>query len=114
MAKPELGLKRQCVACGTRFYDLLRAPAVCPKCGTEQPAEAPRTRRPGGAAAAAERARAKAVPIAAEPALEDAEAEEVAETEDEEVLEDTSDLEDGDADLAGDISVEEPEDSEER
>ena len=30
MAKPELGLKRQCVACGTRFYDLMRAPAICP------------------------------------------------------------------------------------
>ena len=45
MAKPELGLKRSCVSCGTRFYDLARAPAVCPKCGTEQPAEQPRLRR---------------------------------------------------------------------
>jgi uncharacterized protein (TIGR02300 family) len=113
MAKPELGLKRQCVACGTRFYDLLRTPAQCPKCGTEQPAELPRTRRPAGGAAA-ERARAKAIPVAAEPALEDAEAEEAVESEEEEVLEDTSDLEDGDADLAADIAVEEPGDPEER
>ena len=45
MAKPELGLKRVCVACGTKFYDLTRAPAICPKCGTEQPAEQPRLRR---------------------------------------------------------------------
>ena len=45
MAKPELGLKRTCVACGTRFYDLTRSPAICPKCGTEQPAEQPRLRR---------------------------------------------------------------------
>jgi uncharacterized protein (TIGR02300 family) len=115
MAKPDLGLKRQCVACGTRFYDLMRAPAVCPKCGTEQPAELPRARRPGGAAAAAEAKARKPVPVA-EPALEDAEVEGVveAEDEDEEVLEDTSDLEDGDADLAGDIAVDEPRDEEER
>lgn len=114
MAKPELGLKRQCVACGTRFYDLMRAPPICPKCGTEQPAEVPRPRRPGGVAAADSRARGKPVPIA-EPALEDAEVEEVVEAdEDEEVLEDTSDLEDGDADLAADIPVDEPREDEER
>ncbi len=34
MAKPELGLKRQCMSCGAKFYDLSRDPAVCPKCGT--------------------------------------------------------------------------------
>ena len=117
MAKPELGLKRQCVACGTRFYDLTRSPAVCPKCGTEQPAEMPRARRPGGgAAAAAAEAKARKPAPAAEPALEDAEVEGLveAEDEDEEVLEDTSDLEDGDADLAGDIAVDEPGEDEER
>lgn len=37
MAKPELGLKRTCVECNARFYDLNRVPAVCPKCGTTQP-----------------------------------------------------------------------------
>jgi uncharacterized protein (TIGR02300 family) len=34
VAKPELGLKRQCLSCGAKFYDLNRDPAVCPKCGT--------------------------------------------------------------------------------
>ncbi|UMY17936.1 TIGR02300 family protein [Methylobacterium organophilum] len=34
MARPELGLKRQCMSCGAKFYDLDRDPAVCPKCGT--------------------------------------------------------------------------------
>jgi len=34
VAKPELGAKRQCQACATKFYDLHRDPAVCPKCGT--------------------------------------------------------------------------------
>ncbi|WP_112664349.1 TIGR02300 family protein [Microvirga flavescens] len=34
MAKPELGLKRQCMSCGAKFYDLNKDPATCPKCGT--------------------------------------------------------------------------------
>ncbi len=34
MAKPELGMKRQCQNCGTKFFDLNRNPIVCPKCAT--------------------------------------------------------------------------------
>lgn len=34
MARPELGIKRQCMNCGAKFYDLARDPATCPKCGT--------------------------------------------------------------------------------
>ena len=34
MAKPELGMKRQCQNCGAKFFDLGRDPIVCPKCGT--------------------------------------------------------------------------------
>ena len=34
MAKPELGTKRLCAHCGTKFYDLNHAPITCPKCGT--------------------------------------------------------------------------------
>ena len=34
MAKPELGIKRICGNCGTKFYDLARDPILCPKCGT--------------------------------------------------------------------------------
>ncbi|MGH2342056.1 TIGR02300 family protein [Segnochrobactraceae bacterium EtOH-i3] len=34
MAKPELGTKRHCPSCGTRYYDLNRDPVLCPKCGT--------------------------------------------------------------------------------
>lgn len=33
MAKPELGTKRACTECGTKFYDLLKDPIMCPKCG---------------------------------------------------------------------------------
>ncbi len=34
VAKPELGSKRQCQACGAKFFDLNKDPIVCPKCGT--------------------------------------------------------------------------------
>lgn len=33
MAKPELGIKRTCLSCSTKFYDLNRDPIACPKCG---------------------------------------------------------------------------------
>jgi len=32
VAKPELGIKRICGNCGTKFYDLNRIPIICPKC----------------------------------------------------------------------------------
>lgn len=35
MAKTDRGTKRQCLSCATKFYDLNRAPIVCPKCGAE-------------------------------------------------------------------------------
>ncbi len=107
MAKPELGTKRTCVSCASRFYDLAHVPAVCPKCGTEQPAEQPRARRAGGNVVE-EKRRAKVVPV---PGLDDAEPEpEAAEEEvEEDVLEDTSDLEDG----ADEIAEVEPEAGEE-
>src|SRR5205085_3116516 len=33
VAKPELGTKRLCASCGTKFYDLKKDPIHCPKCG---------------------------------------------------------------------------------
>ncbi len=35
MAKPEWGVKRACLACGTRFYDMRKAPILCPSCGVK-------------------------------------------------------------------------------
>ena len=113
MAKPELGTKRVCVACGTRFYDLTKVRAVCPKCGTEQPIEQPRPRRTGGNVIE-ERRPNKPAPA---PGMEEAEievegVEDVEEEED--VLEDTGDLED-DADAIGpEIEVETDRDETER
>jgi uncharacterized protein (TIGR02300 family) len=103
MAKVELGIKRVCVSCGAKFYDLGKSPAVCPKCATEQPVEQPRPRRAGGNVIEEKRVK-KVIP----PGVEDAEVElEPAEDEaEEDVLEDTADLED-DADAIGtDIEVE--------
>jgi uncharacterized protein (TIGR02300 family) len=34
VAKPDLGSKRQCQNCGTKFFDLNKDPIICPKCGT--------------------------------------------------------------------------------
>lgn len=34
MAKAELGNKRICASCATKFYDMNKSPIVCPKCGT--------------------------------------------------------------------------------
>ncbi len=46
MANPELGAKQICPNCQTKFYDLGRRPAVCPKCGTAfDPEEAVKSRR---------------------------------------------------------------------
>ena len=104
MAKPELGTKRVCVSCGARFYDLGRVPAVCPKCSTEQPAEQPRLRRAAGNVME-EKRRLKPAPV---PGLDTADVEvEVADDEaDEDVLEDTSDLEDDDADAIVEVETE--------
>ena len=103
MVKPELGTKRLCVSCGARFYDLTKVPAVCPKCGTEQPVEQPRPRRTGGNVIEEKRPK-KPVPA---PGADDADVElEPAEEAEEDVLEDTSDLEDDADPLGTDIDVE--------
>ncbi|MGD0640021.1 MAG: TIGR02300 family protein [Roseiarcus sp.] len=35
MRNPKLGTKRQCQACGARFYDLAKRPVICAHCGAE-------------------------------------------------------------------------------
>ena len=102
MAKPELGLKRVCVACNTRFYDLTKTPAICPKCGTEQPVEQPRPRRAAGNVVDDKRPK-KPSPA---PDIEDVEVEGVEDVEEEDVLADAADLEDDADDLGGEIEVE--------
>ena len=104
MAKAELGTKRVCVACSTRFYDLGKSPAICPKCGTEQPLDQPRVRRPPGNVVEEKRPK-KPVPV---PGGDEAEleVEGVEDVEEEDVLEDASDLEDDADAISPDIEVE--------
>jgi uncharacterized protein (TIGR02300 family) len=46
LANPELGAKQICPNCQSKFYDLGRRPATCPKCATVfDPEEAVRNRR---------------------------------------------------------------------
>jgi uncharacterized protein (TIGR02300 family) len=101
MAKPELGSKRVCVSCQTRFYDLTRVPAQCPKCGTEQPPEQPRPRRMTGNVTEDRRPK-KPAP---EPGIEEVEVEGVEDVEEEDVLEAADDLEDDADTISTDIEV---------
>ena len=110
MVKPELGTKRVCVACSTRFYDLTKSPAVCPKCGTEQPVEQPRPRRAGGNVVEDKRPK-KPAPT---PEDVDVEVEGVEDVEEEDVLEAADDLEDDTDVISGDIEVESDADENER
>ena len=105
MAKLDLGLKRTCVACAAKFYDMGKAPAVCPKCGTEQPAEQPRARR------APLPVDPKLAKRAATPAAEgdDVEVEDAAE---DEALDDAEELDDADEVIADEIEVESERDEE--
>ncbi len=105
MVKPELGLKRVCVSCGARFYDLTKMPAVCPKCGTEQPLDQPRPKR-GGNVVERRLPKKAAVPDEAEAETEVEAADDEAE---DGVLEGDDDLDD-----AGDIEVEPDNDEAER
>ncbi len=109
MAKPEWGTKRVCQSCGTRFYDLMRTPCTCPKCGATVETEVvfkPR-RQSAEARAAAKLAPAAELGTAAIAegedldVLEDEEGEVVeAKDEDDGLMEDVADLGEDDDDMA--------------
>ena len=107
MSKPELGLKRVCVACSTKFYDLMRAPAICPKCGTEQPAEQPRLRRAAGPLPAEDKVKKRVVAPEA-----DADEVELEDVEGDEAVEDAEELEDDAEGLGDELEVENDRDEE--
>ncbi len=72
MGKSELGLKCTCVSCAVRFFDLCRVPAVCPKCGAEQPKPKPRFFAPSRSAARSWSSQTPHSPAAAPAEAEDA------------------------------------------
>lgn len=104
MAKPEWGLKRTCLSCGARFYDMKKLPIVCPSCATVFDPEA--VLRPRRSRAPVEVAPPKPVPVAAvaddedELAIEDDDVVDLEDDdEDDDALEDTSDLGDDGEDV---------------
>lgn len=123
MAKPEWGTKRICPSCGTRYYDLMRDPVVCPKCSTPFDPEAFLKARRSRPAAPVEK---ELEPVGADDIDPDHEADEVeaaeeeegevplddeAEEENEELIEDASELgedEDDMAEVIDNVEDEEP------
>lgn len=126
-SRAERGIKRACLACEVRFYDLMRDPIVCPACSAVFTPEAPRpvyevgtfvtpsagksawrkaSKRPGPMLPEPDRAAAPETAAAEE--LEGADDEDVkgAAPDDDIVLEQEPD----DADVSGliDVDVEEP------
>lgn len=112
MAKPEWGTKRVCQSCGTRFYDLMRTPCVCPKC--QSVVETEMVFKPRRQSSAEARA-AKLAPVAAalSPDIvvgegdelevvegEDVEAVGEPDEEDDALIEDVADLGEDDDDMA--------------
>ncbi|MHA1539527.1 MAG: TIGR02300 family protein [Alphaproteobacteria bacterium] len=88
-AKNALGIKRICIECSTKFYDLNKNPITCPKCSASFQVDD------------IKKAKRATIPEKEEIEIEIEEDTVVA---DEDVLEDTSDLED---DNLTSISVEE-------
>jgi uncharacterized protein (TIGR02300 family) len=79
VAKVELGTKRLCGNCGTKFYDLSKNPIVCPKCHTVMElasvAARPRAEQAGRAAAPEDEAALPETQEAEIVSLEEADAE---------------------------------------
>ncbi len=111
MAKPEWGTKRICPSCGTRYYDLLHKPVICPKCSTPFDPEAFLKSRRARPVAPVEK---EIEPVGGDELDADVETEdgdaiveeeeaiplEEAEEEDEELLEDASELGEDEDDMA--------------
>lgn len=108
MSRIELGSKCVCVGCEARFYDLNRAPAICPKCAVAQPPPVPRSARAIRLPAAARRPFQRQGPVVEEEFVEP-----VSRTdEDDELLTDPdaeADTDDDDIDVEIEAKPEKPE-----
>jgi uncharacterized protein (TIGR02300 family) len=86
MPAKDLGSKHTCFKCGTKFYDMKKPVAVCPKCGADQ-RESPALKSPPSE----RRARAAAAARPVEPLVDEVDAEELEDDlEDEEELDDAA------------------------
>src|SRR3954463_1541825 len=83
MVKAELGIKRVCPSCGSRFYDLQKRPIECPKCEFSfEPEALYKQRRPR-----------QPEPVVQQPVAAESEDEEEAEDQEDEDAEETEEEE---------------------
>ena len=107
MAKPEWGLKRTCLSCGSRFYDMKKDPIVCPSCAKVFDPDAVLRPRRSRAPVEAVAPKPAAAPVVAVKEDKDElgldNADDVVDLDDDDddddALEDTSDLGDDDEDV---------------
>ncbi len=109
MAKPEWGVKRACLACGTRFYDMCKDPILCPSCGVKFDVET--IFRPRRSRAPVEEPQVKPEPPAEKTGedvdkelaalSDDSAADDNDEDDDDATIADTSDLVDDNSDVPG-------------
>ena len=94
MTKQTLGIKRHCLNCGARFYDLAKSPITCPKCDTVHVPEAVFKTRRGKTPAAEEVITPAAIADVLDPDLLDTDLDvDLADEDDDSTLiEDTDDL----------------------
>ena len=105
MTKPNLGKRHTCKSCETRFFDLNKNPAVCPKCGEGIRIAKPETERPVVAAAETEvetPSTDTTTGEAASDAVDAADAPEDSEDSDLEALEGSDEVDDLEAELEDD------------
>ncbi|MBY0354520.1 MAG: TIGR02300 family protein [Rickettsiales bacterium] len=112
MSNATLGEKRDCSACGAKYYDLKKTPPVCPKCGAtyQAPKESSRSRKVAAPKVAAKPVKkmAKILPLA--DAGEEIDLDVFSDAEiDDDVAEDIESIEDIEGDVA---SISELEDRE--
>ena len=110
MAKPKLGIKRTCLSCSAKFYDLEKNPILCPACGAEFDPESAMKLKRGRSAPANDDKPAKEVKKEVEKTDDDMDLDVDLDDDDEDVLEDTSDLDDDD-DVPGVASKDDDDDT---
>jgi len=91
MPAKDLGTKHTCFKCSTKFYDMKKPVAVCPKCGADQ-RESPALKAPPPSE---RKSRAAAKPI--EPVVDEADAADVLDGELDEDEDEDDDADDDDA-----------------
>ncbi|MGE3769428.1 MAG: TIGR02300 family protein [Bdellovibrionales bacterium] len=108
MAKPEWGTKHVCQSCATIYYDMKKSPPTCPKCGTKFDPEALLKSRRGRTLPDEVKSPVEETEVEAEEELEDVEIEDAEDGDDDEsVIEDASELGEGEDDVGLEVEGDE-------